>query len=91
MGNSKSNTVRNRDAYVPLKPALKKTVVPGPVNGPSYYPAPYGPGQYVYPGYPPPYPVVPNENYLQNQFYPQPQTKQVSGIMSRINYIATNL
>jgi len=77
MGNSESNKPKTKNNNIPIKSAIKKTRVPDPVNGYYYYPPQNIPEQYAYPVYPANYPVVSNENYLQNEFYPRPKTKNV--------------
>jgi hypothetical protein len=84
MGNSESNTPEIINKNIPIKPAIKKTRVTDPVNGYNYYPSEYIPEQNASPVYPANYPVVSNENDLQNEFYPRPKTKNVRSNPSTI-------
>jgi hypothetical protein len=84
MGNSESNTPEIINKNIPIKPAIKKTRVTDPVNGYNYYPSEYIPEQNAYPVDPANYPVVSNENDLQNEFYPRPKTKNVRSKPSAI-------
>lgn len=78
MGSSNGKTAQTKNGNRPLKPAIKKTPVAGPVNGYNYS-YPYAPGQYPNPAHPTyqPYPVVSNEAYLRNQHYQQPKSNDV--------------
>ncbi len=87
MGNSKSTTVIKPNTTVPLKSALKKSAVPGPVSTYNYYPNPYTPVQYIYL----PHPVGSNEYYPPNQFYPPLQTTNVRNIMLPSCFLETKL
>ncbi len=96
MGNSESNARQRQNKNMPNRQIINRQPAFGSANTYKYYPAPYMPQQYAYPrypanypGYPVNYPVVYDEAYGQDEFYPQPQAKNVRSVPAAIYFMET--
>lgn len=83
MGNSNNPSMKARMRNVPGQPYGygRNPRVPGSLNGYDFYANQYPPAQYGNYAYPPNKPVLSSDQYLQNEFFGQPQANYVSTLL----------